>query len=189
MKIKAIAAAASLGLVAPGLALAEFNYTSAEFDLVADIEFDSNSVDGDGFSIAGSYTITDGFYIAGSWTDADLDFGLDGEVMTIGGGYFHNLDEDLDFVATLSLVDAEVSFGSFSGDDDALALGGGIRARLSDVIEVDAMLEYMDWDNSDNETSALIRGRYYFSDGLAAQLGVRIGGEIETLSIGIRGEF
>lgn len=189
MNTKSLALAAAFGLTVPGLALAEFNYTSAEFDLVADVEFDSTSVDGDGFAIAGSYTIADGFFIAGSWTDADLDLGIDGELLTIGGGYFHTLDEDLDFVATLSLVDAEVSVGNFSADDDALSIGGGIRARLSDVIEVDAMLEYQDWDLSDNDTSVTIRGRYYFSEGMAAQVGIRAAGEIETLSIGIRGEF
>lgn len=182
------AAAALLGL--PGVAFAQFNYTSAEFNYV-DVEIDIGSfdVDGDGFSLAGTYEVAETFFISGSYEDYDLDFGVDGELLRIGGGYFHSLDEDLDFVTTLHFLDAEVSAGNQSADDDGLALAGGIRAQLTDEIQVDALLEYIDMDEGDSDTGIDLRGRYYISPEFAVQLRATFGTDVETISIGVRGEF
>ena len=175
---------------APGLALAQFNYTSAEFSFV-DVEYDAGifDIDGDGFRIAGTYAIGESFFVSGEYEDYDFDFGVDGEVLEIGGGYHHTLNEDIDFVATFSYLDAEVSLGPASGDDDGLSLAGGVRGRLGDSIEVDAILKFVDMDAGDSETGIELRGRYYFSDEFAVTAGLDFGNDFETLSIGIRGEF
>jgi hypothetical protein len=175
-------------LTLPALSQAEFNYTSAEANYLLDVEIDGDS-DGDGFGIGGSYEIADNFFIAGSYEDVDLDNDNSLDWLEVGGGYFHELNEDLDFVATLSYVDIEIStrFGSF--DDDALALGGGIRAKLADALEVDAMLEYYSFDELDSDTSLELRGRYYFNPGFAVQMKMNLGSDIETIAVGVRSEF
>jgi len=188
MKLRTLIGTATALLAIPALSQAEFNYTSAEFNYVdVDVDVGPFNIDGDGFSFGGTYEITDDFFIGGMYEDYDLDFGIDGEWMEIGGGYFHELQNDLDFVATLNWVDVEVSAGNQSADDDALAIGGGIRARLSDDIEVDAMLEYYDFDDSD--TGIELRGRYYISPEFAVQLKANFGTDFETIAIGVRGEF
>ena len=189
MRIGTVLGTASL-LAMPAIGNAEFNYTSVEFSFV-DVETDIGpfDVDGDGFRIGGTYPVGQSFFIGGEYEDYDFDFGVDGEVLEIGGGYFHSLNEDLDFVATFSFLDAEVSAGNASADDDGLAIGGGIRSRLSDTIEVDALLKFVDMDAGDSDTGIELRGRYYFSDGFAVQAGAEFGNDFETLSIGIRAEF
>jgi opacity protein-like surface antigen len=191
MKIWKLTGAAAALLTLPALSQAEFNYTSAEFNYILDVEIDGGSfnVDGDGIGIGGTYEIADGFYIGGSYEDYDLDFNINGDWLEIGGGYFNTLNEDLDFVATLSYVDVELSSGGDSADDDALSIGAGIRARLSDEIEVDAMLEYYDFDELDSDTSIELRGRYYINPEFAIQLKANLGSDFETISIGVRGEF
>ena len=191
MKLWKLTGAAAALLTLPALGQAEFNYTSAEFNYLLDVEVDAGpfSVDGDGIGVAGSYTIADGFFISGSYEDFDLDFNINGDWLEIGGGYFHTLNEDLDFVATLNWVDVEISTNFASADDDALALGGGIRARLSDDIEVDAMLEYYDFDEGDSDTSLELRGRYYFNPEFSLQLKMNLGSDFETIAIGVRSEF
>ncbi len=103
MNHKLFCAAAAALVVLPGISLAEFNYTNVDISFI-DVEFDVGraSVDGDGLAIGGAYTVTDSFFIGGSYHDTDFNFGVDGEITRIGGGYFHSLNEDLDFVATLS---------------------------------------------------------------------------------------
>lgn len=190
MRITTLVATAIAVAAMPGLALAEFNYTSAEFNFVdIDIDFGPISVDGDGFSIGGTFEVAEDFFVGGSFEDYDFDAGVDGEWLELGGGYFHTLDDDLDFFATLNLVDIEVSgFGS-SASDDGLAIGGGIRARLADTVEVDALIEHVNLDEGDSDTGIEVRGRYYINDGFAVQAKYSTVSDFDTLSIGIRGEF
>jgi opacity protein-like surface antigen len=191
MSIRALFGVAAAAVAIPVTSLAQsespFSYTVAEFSYIVDIEVDPSSIDGDGFSLGGTFTVADSFFVGGSYEDYDFDRGISGEMLEIGGGYFHNLNPDLDFVATLHFVDVEFSPGNAS--DDGLALGGGIRAALSDDIEVDAMLKFVDMDAGDSDTSVELRGRYYFSDEFAVQLQIDLGGDFETIGVGVRAEF
>jgi len=189
MNLRHVGAMAASLLILPGIGQAEFNYTSAEFNYIFDVEVDGTSLDGDGFSIGGTFTIADTFYLGASFEDYDLDNGWDGEVLEIGGGYFHTLSEDLDFIATFSYLDTEVSRGNSSFDDDGFQLGGGIRTRLADTIEVEALIEYVNMDAGDSDTGIDLRGRYYISPEFAVQAKLAFGTDFEIISIGVRGEF
>ena len=191
MKLWTLTGTAAALLTLPALSQAEFSYTTAEANYLLDVEIDGGlaNVDGDGLGVGGSYEIADNFFIGGSYEDFDLDFNISGDWLEFGGGYFHELSPDLDFVATLSFVDVELSSPFGSADDDALALGGGIRTQLSDTIQLDAMLEYYDFDEGDSDTSLEIRGRYYINPEFAVQLKMNLGSDFETIAIGVRGEF
>ena len=181
-------AAALLAL--PGIGRAEFNYTAVDFSY-ADVKVDVGpfNVDGDGFALGGTYTVSDAFFVGGSYEDYGLDFNVDASILEIGGGYFYTFNEDLDFVATFSYVDTEVSSGGLSADDNGLAIGGGVRARLSDRIDVDAMAKITDFDKGDNDSGVELRGRYFFNDDFAVTAQIDLGKDIETMRIGIRKEF
>jgi hypothetical protein len=190
MRIGTLIGAAFALAALPGISQAQFNYTSAEFNFVdVDLDFGPIDVDGDGFSVGGTFTVAENFFIGGSWENYDFDGGVDGEWLELGGGYFHSLSEDLDFVATLNFVDVEVSSRNVSIDDDGLALAGGIRVKLADSVEVDALIEHVNMDESDSDTGIEIRGRYYFSEEFAVQVKLSTVNDFDTFSIGIRGEF
>jgi len=182
--------AAVLAVAMPGVSLAEFDYSAIEISFV-DVEFDVGpiNVDGDGFTIGGTYMIGDEFFIGGEYEDYDFDFGVDGESLSIGGGFVYNLNEDLDFVATLDYVEVEASVGNFSVDDDGIAVGGGIRAALGDDFQVDATLQYVNMDEGDSDTGIELRARYYFNDDIAIFAATDFGNDVETIRIGVRFEF
>jgi opacity protein-like surface antigen len=193
MKHKLLGAILLLAL--PGISQAQFNYTHVDLSFV-DIDLDGGpgSLDGDGFAFSGAYTITDGFFVGGSYTDADFDFGIDGEIIRITGGYFHPLQDgtgngQLDFVATLSFVDVDLSTGPFSAGNDGLALAGGVRYAVNEEIEVDAMVEFVDMDTGGSDTGFELRGRYYLNDEFAVSAQVDLAKDIETFRIGVRFEF
>jgi hypothetical protein len=164
------------------------NYTNFEVSML-DVELDSVNVDGDGFALAGSYELNDKFHIFGEWQDQSLDFGIDGRSLELGGGYTHSFSDTLDFVGTLSYVDAEVKLGSATADDDGLAVGGGIRTRLSDSFELDAHLKLVDFDESGSDTGYGIGGRYYFNDSMAVGASADFTDNADTLRVGFRWEF
>jgi hypothetical protein len=176
-------------LAAPSLALADMNYSKFEIS-VLDVEVAQGlDVDGDGFELGGSFELSDSIHLFGSWQDQSLDFGIDGRSLEIGGGWSHSASDKLDFVGTLSYVDAELKQGSFTADDDGLALGGGIRTRLGDSFELDAGLKYVDFDQAGSDTGFNVGGHYYFNDSMALGATADFNDNADTLRVGFRWEF
>lgn len=173
----------------PAVGMSQFSYTAVELSLI-DIELDAPSVDGDGFDIAGSFEINDQFFAFGAYQDQSLDFGIDGSALSLGAGYHDSINEQLDFVATASLVSAEVEAFGFSGDDDGFGIAGGIRAALNQDFQVDAMLNWVDLDDSGSDTFISVTGRYYFNESIAALLQTSFGDDdADVFRIGVRFEF
>lgn len=174
----------------PGVLFAEMRYSNFEVSFI-DVELDQSfgNVDGDGFEIAGAYEMNDRLFLFGEWQDQSLDFGIDGTMLEFGAGINHALSSNLDLVGTVSYVDIEVELGGFTADDDALALGGGIRSRVGTSFEIDAMLRYVDFDESGSDTGVAVTGRYYFTPKLALSFGTDLNDNIDTLRVGFRAEF
>ena len=172
----------------PGVLLADMNYTNLEVSLL-DVEQEGPNVDGDGFELAGSYELGDKIFLFGEWQDHSLDQGVDGRQIELGAGLTHSFSDKLDFVASLSYLDAEVKLGNFTADDDGLALGGGIRSRVADSVELDAGLKYVDFDNAGGDTGFSVGGRYYFNDSMAVGGSAEFNDNADTLRIGFRWEF
>jgi opacity protein-like surface antigen len=182
-------ACALLAVIGPGLALADMNYTNLQVSYL-DVEAGQGvNVDGDGFEIGGAYELSDKIHLFGSWQDQSLDFGIDGRSLELGGGWTHSFSDSLDFVGTLSYVDAELKQGSFTADDDGLALGGGVRTRFAESFELDARLKYVDFDESGSDTGFSLGGRYYLNDAMALAASADFNDNADTLRLGFRWEF
>jgi hypothetical protein len=178
-----------LAAMIPGVSVAEFNYNHAQIALI-DVEIDGGpDVDGDGFEISGAYELNDLLFVLGKWQDQSLDFGIDGRVLEFGAGIRHEINPDLDLVGTLSYIDMELDLGPASADDDGLALSGGIRSRVADSVEIDALLRYVDFDDSGGDTGIVVTGRFYFTDTMAVSVGADMNDNADTLSVGFRVEF
>jgi len=140
---RTVLAAAILAAFVPGVVLADMNYTNLEVNYLDLDVGEGVSVNGDGFEIGGSWELNDAFHLFGSWQDQSLDFGIDGRTLELGAGWSHGFSDKLDFVGTLSMVDAELEQGGFTASDDGLAIGGGIRSRLGESFELEAGLKYV----------------------------------------------
>lgn len=173
----------------PCAALADgFDYTFVEGGFMnTEIDAGPFDIDGDGFGLAGSLALGNNMLILASYDDVDYDFGVDGRVMSVGAGFHTGLTPDLDFVADLSYIDAEVSSGMASADEDGYGIGAGLRARASSKVELEAGLRYVDLDSSD--TAVRVGGRYYFTDSFAAGLGIVDNDGGTSWTLGVRAEF
>lgn len=170
--------------LAPAAAMAEMSYNRIEVSLV-DADYDDTDVDGDGIELAASYLINDQIFIHGRWVEEDLDFDVDGSFFELGVGLRKAIQDDLDFVGTLSYIDIEIG----SGDDDGLALAGGVRAQLSDNVQAEAMVRYINYDDLDSDTGIVLTGRYYFNETMAISVGLDFGDLADNLRVGFRLEF
>ena len=94
-----------------------YNYLQVSYGAVS---FDDSiiDVDGDGLGVAGSYGFHPDFYVAGEYQTADMDFGIDLNILELAVGYHTPLSDQLDFTAELGWVEAEVDSGFGSADDD-----------------------------------------------------------------------
>jgi hypothetical protein len=75
-----------------------YNYLQASYGTVS---FDDSivDVDGDGLGISGSYGFHPDFYVAGEYQTADMDFGVDLNILELAVGYHTPLSDQLDFTA------------------------------------------------------------------------------------------
>ena len=72
-------------------------------------------------------------------------------------------------------------------DDDGFGLGVGVRAQALPQVQVEAGIAYVDLDDSD--TAMGFAARYYFTESLAAGLGLSFSDNASARTLGFRAEF
>jgi hypothetical protein len=163
-----------------------FNYSYVELEY-ADMEFDvpGGDIDGDGFTLKGSFELQGPWLAFASYGQADLDFGLDLDTWTIGAGYVHSLQDDLDLIGRVMYIKQD--FDLPGADDDGLGISGGIRYRVNQDFELEGALQYVHVDDSD--TSLRAEGRYFFTPEFSAGVALMFGGDAEGIAINARYSF
>ena len=104
-------------------------------------------------------------------------------------GVTHSFSDKLDFVGTLSYVDAEVKLGSQTADDDGLGARRRHPFARRGVVRARCRLKYVDFDESGSDTGFSVGGRYYFNDSMALGASVDFNDNADTLRLGFRWEF
>ena len=130
-----------------------YNFLSLGYERIElddDFGFD---VDGDGWTIGGSFEVGESWFLFAGYGMADFDFGIDLDQWAAGGGYHLPMADNVDFVATLSYQRADVSAGSLSVDDDGFGASVGIRAMVSERVELNGSINYVDFGDFGDETS------------------------------------
>lgn len=181
---------AALGLM-PGLAAAqELSYDWVELQYVdTEIEVGNFDVDGDGFAVGGSFSLTEAFQVIASYSDLDFDFDVDVTAFSIGAGYRYGVAENADLVASLSYVSGEVDTNFGDEDDNGFALSAGFRGFVYDQVELEGGVSYTDLDESGDETALFGEGRYWFNDEFAAGAGIAFSDDATSIMISGRFSF
>ena len=149
-----------------------YNYVSASYSTV---DFDDLNVDGDGFGLGLSMGITDEFHLFGNYQGSDFDLGVDGSAWSAGIGFNTPISDVIDVVATLSYEYVDIDAPGFgSVDDHGYGLGVGIRAAVSERVEIDAGIAYVDLKDSGDNSA--------FSAGFLFNI-------TDTVSLGLSGSW
>ncbi len=106
--------------------------------------------------------------------------------LELGGGWSHGFSDTLDFVGTLSYVDAELRCRrSTTGSRSAAAFAAVSASRSSSM----PRLKFVDFDESGSDTGVSVGGRYYFNDSMALGASLDFYDNADTLRLGFRWEF
>jgi hypothetical protein len=166
-----------------------YNYLQVSYGAVS---FDDSivDVDGDGLGISGSYGFHPDFYFAGDYQTADMDFGVDLNILEIAVGYHTPLSDQLDLTAQLGYVDAEVEAAGFgSADDDGLMIGAGVRGALSDSVELNGGIDYIDFDQGGGETRANAGFLFSLTETLTVGAEASFWDDINVYQLNLRFDF
>jgi hypothetical protein len=175
--------------IVPGFAAAQdFNYNYIDLALIdAEVDVGPFNLDGDGFAVAGSFSIADNMFVIAGYSDQDYDFGIDGNTLNLGVGFHTDFGDNLDFVADISFLDAEVATRFGSADENGYGIRAGVRGRINPELELEGGLTLIDLNDSDTGIRAAVR--YYFSDAFAVSGTIADNDGGLNLAVGIRAEF
>ena len=187
----------ALPLVLPAVALAQqptesqFNYTYVELAYdESDFDLGGPELDGDGFTLSGSFQLNDDWHLYGSYGAADLDAGADVDTLAIGAGYSHALRQNVDIYGRVLYISSEADVpGPADPDEDGLGVQLRIRGRVANNadLELEGGIQYVDVFDSDVSLQA--GARYHFNENLSAGIGLTFGGDTDGLGINARFSF
>ncbi len=183
-----------LALAAPAMAGdLSYSFVQGGYQRI-DIDDDLiGGIDGDGFDIGFSFEVGENFFVAGSYGTAELDtdafFGLtvDYDQTDIGLGYHGAISDKTDFYGVLSWVKVEASISGFgSEDDDGFGLTVGMRSMVTDKVELEGHLGYVDLGDSGDSTAIGVGAIYEFTPNFGAGVSVDFDEDVTTYGIGAR---
>ncbi len=163
-----------------------YNYIEGSYQRVdLDIDF-GPSVDGDGFGIGGSYELAENWHIFAGYSTIGFDFDIDLNELAVGAGYHADISDNTSFYANLAYVSAEIDVVGFgSVDDNGYGVMVGLRGMVTDRVELDGSLSYVDLGDGADGTALGGSALYAFSDSLSA--GVTLGFDEDTTTYGLVG--
>lgn len=167
----------------------QFNYSYVELAYdEADFDVRGAEIDGDGFTLSGSFEINDDWHAFAAYGNSDLDFGIDIDTWALGAGYAFPLREDVDLYGRVLYINQEIDVPGFGdADEDGLGLQFRIRALVTDELEVEGGIQHVDVGDSD--TSLQVGARYHFTEAFSAGIGLTFGGDTDGLGINARYSF
>ena len=161
---------------------AEFNYTFIQANY-GQIDFDDIDADGDALGFSGSYALSDEFHIFGGAEFADLGSGVDASVWAAGFGYNTALTPVLDVVAQLSLQSAEVDTPFGDADDNGFGLNVFLRFQLTDLVELNGGVNYVDLDDSGDSTGFAGAALFNVTDRVTLGINAAFGDDADSYGI------
>lgn len=181
--------AALLCVALPCVALADeprYTYVQGGYQY---LDIDDLDIDGDGWFVGGSFGITERLHLLADYSDLGLDFGFDVSTLRLGIGGHLPLDQGVHLVGEAGYVRAKVDhrFGDFT--DDGLFVSGGVRWMATDRVELNALLNYVDLDDSGNDTSVSGGILYNLTPELALGANVTLGDDSTGYTVGLRYYF
>ena len=127
--------------------------------------------------------------MTGEYQTADMDFGVDLNILELAAGYHTPLSDQLDLTAQLGYVDAEVESGLGSADDDGFMIGAGVRGALSDSVELNGGIDYIDFDQGGSETRASAGFLFSLTEALTVGAEASFWDDINVYQLNLRFDF
>lgn len=140
-------------------------------------DFDDSGPDSEGFSIRGSAELNDSVFLFGKYEWRQLDIAgpnIEDNEANLGVGVRFPMSDNLDLLLQGSYEWIDVSEPGFDDfDDSGLGAQAGLRAAISDALELNGHVRYRNLDELEEETYLGAGAVYKFGNGAS------LGGEWE----------
>jgi hypothetical protein len=144
-------------------------------------------VDGDGFGFGGSFEVGDSGFIQAGYQQISFDYGINFDQISAGIGYHAALSQSTDFFAVLSYVKAEVTVvGAGSASEDGYGATIGVRGMVTEKLELDGTIDYVDLGNGADGTAFGAAAIYNFTDIFSLALDVGLEEDAVSYGLGVR---
>lgn len=160
-----------------------YTYAQASYGSVS-VDTGIGDIDGDGLGVSGSYGFHPEFYVAGEYQTADLDLGVELDVLELAVGWHTPLSDQLDFTAEFGFVNAEMG----TSDDDGFMIGAGLRGALTDAVELNGGIDYIDTEFLD-ETRLEAGFLYSLTDQMTVGAEASFWDDITVYQLNLRFDF
>lgn len=192
MRFKIVSSLIATAALVPAFAHADgFSYSYLEGAYV-NTDIDNFDKDIDGFSLRGSFEITPNIFVFGNYTDQSTSiFGTDAglEQFQLGAGYAWPLGKNLDLYGKVGYAHAQLEVPGPNLDDDGYTLGVGMRGRPMEALELEGSVNYLDLNDSGDDTSLGVAARYFFTPQFAAGIEGNFGDDANTYGVNVRWSF
>jgi hypothetical protein len=168
------------------------DYSYAEIAYIdTELDDDDIDVDGDGFELRGSVAFSENFFAYAGYQDLGFDFGIDATRFDVGAGMRWPLNPKIDLVGRAGIVKTDVELDRFGvdEDDDGFLIGARLRSAITEELEVEGGFDYVDLDDSGDDTSITLEGRYFFMPQFSGGLKLEFGDDATAIGIGARVTF
>jgi opacity protein-like surface antigen len=148
-----------------------------------------------GFAIGGSSLLGENVFIQGSYSLLSDDISgvdIDLDQASVGLGYRYGLTETTDVYASASYEYIELSASGFGAseslDDSGYGLTVGLRSRITEQLELNGAIGYVDIGD-ESETALGVSGHYYFTQNVALGLTYSSTADVSIYGISLRYAF
>ncbi|MEX2151470.1 MAG: outer membrane beta-barrel protein [Steroidobacteraceae bacterium] len=184
--VNAMACTLMLAMLSTAPQAQEMSYSNLDFGWLSTDLDDGPTVDG--FGLRGSVGFAENFFVFAEYGSQEAG-SADVDQYAVGLGGHYALAENLDLVGRLGYMNAEISAGPFSDDEDGYLFSAGLRGHIAPGFELEGGAIHRDFGGGADDTALVIGGRYFFTDNLAINAEYEHGDDAGTLFAGIRLTF
>lgn len=195
-----ICVAILLTLSLPAGALAQIrhdqvSYSYLEFSgVVGKVDASPDDIDARGMALDLSAEFSEhihGYILHYDVSDDEPGFSADSELWSLGVGTQFEIIERLSLYGRLGALDADIEatvpgIFSITGSDDGYYIAGGIRAIVSDRLQLGAAIEHYDLEDSGSDEYLSFGGDYLVTEVVAFSFEANVHDDATALVLGVR---
>jgi hypothetical protein len=184
--VNAMACSLMVAMLSTAAQAEDLSYSNVDFGWLSTDLDDGPTVDG--FGLRGSVGFAEHYFVFAEYGSQEVG-GADVDQYAVGLGGHYALAENLDLVGRLGYMNAEISAGPFSDDEDGYLFSAGLRGHIAPDFELEGGAIHRDFGGGADDTALVIGGRYFFTDNFAINAEYEHGDDAGTIFAGIRLTF
>lgn len=151
-------------------------------------ELDSSTlnVDGEGLLVRAAFAFNPSVFVFGQLTDVGYDNDIDGTTWALGVGGHVPVTTALDLVGRVAFQRNDLNAGNGKYNEHGYLIQAMARGLIVENVELEGGVQHSHLSDSENNTSVIVEGRYFFTKHVAGGAALQLG---DSRSFGVYARF